>query len=636
MIEKVLDFIKRVNFIPPLLIFSFDIFIVTFVLFISFFILENLNLIDFDLSDFSRWSSLALFITALFMYTFKSYRSFLRYTEFYEIIKIASVFVFSFLVFIILESLNTNFELGVSVPVFYLLFVYLVSFVALSTYRLLVKEFYFFLNRENRTVKNIIIYGTDYSAITLYQLFKRDLNYKHQVVAFFDENLPDNSKQIYGVKIYSSLDLFEDCLNSFEVSEVIISSDSLSVEKKQFIFQACYRNQVEIKYFPSISELKNSSVNLEHLRKLKLEDLLGRSPIHIDQNHLSFNLKGRRVLVSGAGGSIGSELCRQICKYPIAKIILLDFAESALFEIQQELIRNFPTKKIEAVLCDIRSFADLEEVFIGYNPELVFHAAAYKHVPLMESFPKLAIQTNIFGTKNLVDLSIKFDVLKFLLISTDKAVNPSNVMGASKRCAELYVQSKTKLFGKSHSTEFVITRFGNVLGSNGSVIPLFTKQIENGGPVTVTHKDIVRYFMTIPEACSLVLEAFSMGKDGSVFVFDMGDPVRIVDLAEKMIKLTGKKPYIDIPIMFSGLRPGEKLFEELFNDSDEQSKTYNPKIFIINNNCDFDLNLDLEINRIKTMIENNADSNSLVKLIKEIIPEFKSQESKFVELDKTV
>ena len=426
----------------------------------------------------------------------------------------------------------------------------------------------------------------------------------------------------------------ESCLINFKVSELVISSDSLSIDKKQLIFKICHKYGVDIKYFPSVSELKNTPVDLSNLRKLRLEDLLGRPPIQIDQNHLSQSLNNKIILVSGAGGSIGSELCRQICKYPIKQLLLLDFAESALFEIHQELLRNFPGKNAEAILCDIRSNRDLEEVFKRFRPEFVFHAAAYKHVPLMEVFPKLAVQTNILGTRLLADLSIKYGVLKFLLVSTDKAVNPTNVMGASKRCAELYIQSKAFTRGSDHATEFVVTRFGNVLGSNGSVIPLFTKQIENGGPVTVTHRDIVRYFMTIPEACSLVLEAFSMGKAGNIFVFDMGDPVRILDLAEKMIILSGKKPYKDISISFTGLRPGEKLYEELFNKDEVQSTTYNPKIFIINTNLSSLSRIDSDLQEIQHLLEKNGDGKSLIKMIKKILPEYKNAEADYVELDR--
>lgn len=633
-LSHLFNFLKRVNFIPPLLIFFFDSFIVVFFLFTSYLVLENLYFSNMSVRDFTFWSMAVLFLSSLFMYIFKSYRSFLRYTEFYEIIRVASVFLFSFVSFFVLNQISIFFSWNLKVPLFFILFVYLVSFVVLSTYRLVVKEFYFFLNRESKISKKIIIYGTDYTAITLYQLFKRDLNYKHEVVAFFDENLPDSSKEIFGLKIYSNLEYLESCLIDYNISELIISSDSLSVDKKQLIFQICHNNSVDIKFFPSIAELKNTSADLSNLRKLRLEDLLGRPTIQIDQNHLSMNLNNKIILVSGAGGSIGSELCRQICKYPIKQLLLMDFAESALFEIHQELLRNFPGKDIDAILCDLRSIKDTEEIFKNFNPEFVFHAAAYKHVPLMEAFPKLAVQTNIIGTKILADLSIKYEVRKFLLVSTDKAVNPTNVMGASKRCAELYIQSKALASGGNHVTEFVITRFGNVLGSNGSVIPLFTKQIENGGPVTVTHKDIVRYFMTIPEACSLVLEAFSMGKTGNVFVFDMGSPVRILDLAEKMIKLSGKKPYDDISISFTGLRPGEKLYEELFNKDEVQSTTYNPKIFIINTNSNSFCDIDPELEKIEFFLENNGDEKSLIRIIKKIVPEYKNNDVDFVELNR--
>jgi len=631
---RIVSLVKSIKFIPSVLVLLFDLFILIFFLSIFYLVLENLYFLEMTLQDFTFWSLAVLFLFSLFMYFFKSYRSFLRYTEFYELIRVAAVFFFSFSAFFILNQFAILFSWEINVPLFFILFVYLMSFVALSTYRLIVKEFYFYLNRESKASKKVVIYGTDFAAITLYRLFKRDLNYRNEVVAFFDENLPESSKEIFGLKVYYDLDQLELCLTKFKVDELIISSDSLSIDKKQLIFQICHNHSVEIKFFPSIAELKTTSADLSNLCKLRLEDLLGRPTIQIDQNHLTLNLNNRVILVSGAGGSIGSELCRQICKYPIKQLLLLDFDESALFEIHQELLRKYPGKDIEAVLCDIRSNKDLEEVFKKFRPDFVLHAAAYKHVPLMEAFPKLAVQTNIIGTKILADLSIKYRVLKFLLVSTDKAVNPTNVMGASKRCAELYIQSKAFTTGSDHATEFVVTRFGNVLGSNGSVIPLFTKQIENGGPVTVTHPDIVRFFMTIPEACSLVLEAFSMGKAGNVFVFDMGNPVRILDLAEKMIKLSGKKPYEDIAISFTGLRPGEKLYEELFNKDEVQSTTYNPKIFIINTNLSSLSRIDSNLQEIQHLLEKNGDGKALIKMIKKILPEYKSAEADYVELDR--
>ena len=369
------------------------------------------------------------------------------------------------------------------------------------------------------------------------------------------------------------------------------------------------------------------------MRNINLEDLLGRESISINQDHLRANLLNKVVLVSGGVGSIRSEICRQLGKNNLSALIILDMTESALFDINEELNRHSVSFPVIPILADIRNKSSLMEIFEAYRSNYIFHAAAYKQIPLMESFPKLAIETNIIGSKNLADISELLGVEKFIFISTDNAVNPTNVTGASKRCAEIYMQSKFLANLSSLKTQFITTRFGNVLGSNGSVIPTFTKQIESGGPVTVTDKNIVRYFMTIPEACSLVLEAESMGNGGEIFVFDMGKPVKIFDLAIQMIKLSGRIPFKDIDIKFSGLRSREKIFKELVSSSEGYKQTYHPKIRIVESSPVEFLLMGLLLEELEAGIKNNLNEDRLVSILKVLIPEYKSKVPSFAILD---
>ena len=415
---------------------------------------------------------------------------------------------------------------------------------------------------------------------------------------------------------------------------LIIADENLTKDEKIEIIEDCLNYNIKVYNLPRLTDINDQKKVASNIRKIKIEDLLERKPIVINNNQISDQVKDKVVLVSGAAGSIGSEIVWQVAAFNPKKLILLDQAETPLHHISLEISKCNTTAEIICIIADVRNYDSLDRVFNDYNPDIVYHAAAYKHVPLMEMNPQQAIFTNVLGSKYMADLSLKYKAERFVMVSTDKAVNPSNVMGASKRIAEKYVQSLAQKLKKenNNTTKYITTRFGNVLGSNGSVVPLFTKQIENGGPITITHPDIIRYFMTIPEACQLVLEAGSMGNGGEIYIFDMGKPVKIIDLATKMIKLAGLEPQKDIEIKIVGLRPGEKLYEELLNDGSTTLPTHHEKIMIAQ-----DINEDYDF--ISTQIEDLKHLSAAylvldtVATMKKIVPEFKSLNSTFEKLD---
>jgi len=424
------------------------------------------------------------------------------------------------------------------------------------------------------------------------------------------------------------------------VEALLINPQELNRQEKQVIADYCLEHNLQILSPPPVSEWENGQLRVAKIKSLQIEDLLGRIPIKISVEEIGKSLEQKCVMITGAAGSIGSEIVRQVARFNPSLLLLCDAAESPLHYLQLEVIEKYPNLNFLPVICDVRNYDRMEQIFRTYHPHYIYHAAAYKHVPLMENHPAEAIYTNVLGSKNVVDLAVKYDSEAFVMISTDKAVNPTNVMGASKRIAEIYVQSLAEYLKdnpkiKDKRTRIITTRFGNVLGSNGSVIPRFKSQIEKGGPVTVTHPDIIRYFMTIPEACRLVLEAGNMGKGGEIFVFDMGDPVKIVDLAEKMIRLAGLVPYKDIEIKFTGLRPGEKLYEELLADEETTQPTYNEKI-MIGSAREYDYHVvQKQLNKLLSAVLSYQEEN-VVKLMKELVPEFISANSTYEEIDKEI
>lgn len=479
--------------------------------------------------------------------------------------------------------------------------------------------------------KKIIIYGAGEAGIIVKRSFDRNYKLNKRVIAFLDDNPKLHNKSVEGVKIYSSDFDYTSLSSNPSNIEMIIAINNFRGIKKQEIIERCLQNNTIVKIMPPVSAWINGEFNPKNMKSVRIEDLLEREPIKLSKKKINSELRNQIILITGAAGSIGSEIARQCIHFSPKKIILLDQAETPLFNIQNELSK---IQNVEIVVADVCNTARLERIFDHFKPSYVFHAAAYKHVPMMEDNPYEAINTNVFGTQNIANLSVKYKVNKFVFVSTDKAVNPSNIMGASKRIAEIYVQSldaKLQLESDKH-TRFVTTRFGNVLGSNGSVIPLFKKQIETGGPITVTHPEITRYFMTIPEACQLVLEAGVTGKGGEIYVFDMGESVKIVDLARKMVKLSGLVINKDIRIKFTGLRPGEKLKEELLNDLENTIGTHNPKIMIARvPNYNY-----LEVNKLISDLyqgKDNLKNSTLVKTMKKIVPEYISNNSVYEKLD---
>ena len=505
-------------------------------------------------------------------------------------------------------------------------------------YRLLVKEIFVYLKNGKlvKEFKNGIIFGAGEAGIIAQDAIKQDSITHFNTVAFLDDDPKKEGKNIDGKRIYKGLHNLEKLVDQFGITELIIAVTNLPVHRKKEVIDECLRLNISVSIVPPVHQWINDGLTAGAIREVKIEDLLSREQIILDNPKIKDDLEGKTILVTGAAGSIGSELCRQICHYDPKLVILFDNAESALYDIEQEFKENHANCPIKVVLGDVRNKKKVKEVFRDFRPQVVFHAAAYKHVPMMENYPEEAIQANVLGTKVLADISVLAKVDKFVFVSTDKAVNPTNVMGATKRAAEMYVQALNEYLAKNHKkyhTKFITTRFGNVLGSSGSVIPLFKKQIINGGPITVTHPEITRYFMTIPEACQLVLEAGIMGEGGEIYIFDMGEPIKILDLANKMIQLSGKKLGEDIEVIFTGLREGEKLYEELLNDFETVKITHHPKIKIAQvlpasfNKIDGQIELFIEL------IAKNSE-NELVSHLKVIVPEFISNSSRFEILDR--
>ncbi|WP_313096682.1 nucleoside-diphosphate sugar epimerase/dehydratase [Empedobacter sp.] len=504
--------------------------------------------------------------------------------------------------------------------------------------RLYYKWIYDYFFSKNKAVQRILIYGAGDSGLITRDILHNDTQFNYKVIGFIDDNISKVGTFIDGVKIYSIHDINEKFIDKHEITEIIISIQNIKTNQLLKLSKSIEELPVKIKIIPPISNWIDGTYKPAQIKQLKIEDLLGRESIQLNNPIINKEIKGKIVLVTGAAGSIGSEISRQIAMMDFDQLILIDHAESALYDIQQYLKNDLSDDKqnrIDYIVSSVRDRKRMLSLFDKYRPQIIFHAAAYKHVPLMEKFPYEAINTNVYGTKIIADLANDFGAEKFVMVSTDKAVNPTNVMGATKRVAEIYVNC----INEKSKTNYIVTRFGNVLGSNGSVIPLFKRQLEHGGPLTVTHPDITRFFMTIPEACQLVLEAAIMGKGGEIFVFDMGESMKIIDLAKRMIRLSGYKYPEEIDIKIVGLRPGEKIYEELLANDENTIKTHHEKIMIAKvntNKCQNNKKLIEELCLLSSSIEKHEQVMHLVAKIKEIVPEFKSQNSEFEKLDNLI
>ncbi|MGB5824680.1 MAG: nucleoside-diphosphate sugar epimerase/dehydratase [Proteocatella sp.] len=475
--------------------------------------------------------------------------------------------------------------------------------------------------RKERPYKKILILGAgDAGALTAKELLKQ-MDNASIAAGFLDDDPNKIGKKINGIPVLDNIDNVAEIVDSYEIEEIILAIPTISNKRKKEILECCKETGVKMRILPGIYELIDGKVHVEQIRDVQIEDLLGRETVKLDNPRIQQDIQGKVVLVTGGGGSIGSELCRQIAKFNPKQLVIFDIYENTTYDVQNELLGSFPDLDLEVLIGSVRDTRRLEHVFEEYRPQIVFHAAAHKHVPLMEQSPFEAIKNNSIGTLNTAHVAGKHGVSRFVFISTDKAVNPTNIMGASKRISEIIIQNIDAIYP---DTEFVAVRFGNVLGSNGSVIPLFKKQIEKGGPITVTHPEIIRYFMTIPEAAQLVLQAGTMAKGGEIFVLDMGEPVKIVSLAEDLIRLSGFEPYEDIEIKFTGLRPGEKLYEELLLDEEGIEHTGHEKIFIgkpLNIKREF---IEENLKQLKQSIENN-DIIKLEKNIRNLVPNYKNK-----------
>mgnify|MGYP000879277757 FL=1 len=623
--------ISSLRYLPRWMVFLIDVCILFISLGIAFYILNKITVLPKFLSI--EWKYIIIIGTnILFMYLFKTFAGIIRHSTFIDIQKI---FWSSFITVVFLLVLKYSTFWLTKIKLFYtplLLLYFVISFTALLVFRLAVKQSFYFVKHVKASTqkKRIMVLGiSDHSVAIAGAILDND-NLPYELVGFLTKRNDSKYAKILGLKILTQDKFVNKSKEQLGLEGVLLLKERLTKEELDEWVNILLDKDLEILQAPVVEKFSNKKIEA-NIRNLQIEDLLDREPISIQNEEVMRRHFEKAVLVTGGAGSIGSEIVRQVAQFKPSLLVVLDQAETPLHEIQLEMEEKYPDINFRFILGDISNKHRLEPLFQKYNFSMVYHAAAYKHVPLIENNPHEAILVNVFGTKNLATLSSKYKINRFVMISTDKAVNPTNVMGASKRGAELLVQALQDVPG--NTTKFITTRFGNVLGSNGSVIPHFKKQIEKGGPVTITHPDIVRYFMTIPEACELVLQAGTMGKGGEIFVFDMGEPVKIKDLAIKMIKLSGFEPEIDIKLKYTGLRPGEKLYEELLSDGTKNLPTPHEKIMVsMDPHMEFE-DIECLANRI-TKAALRRDQIEVVKLLKKMVPEFISNNSVFEKLDK--
>ncbi len=589
---------------------------------------------NFDLKNdyFNSIWQVVLFVLIIRLIVFlltRSYAGIIRFTGTKDAVRIIAVITVTNAFYVLINYILFRFyNQKYLIPFSVILIDYFVSIFLLTGFRFFVKTIYFEANNLFKKEKKVVIVGINDEAITTKRVLTTDPEIKYKVEAFIDPYGTGKKKQLDGIKFYKPEDL-KKILEKNNICELIISDKTISPNLKQNIIDLCFEYNVNILTLPDPKDWINGELTHRQIRKINIEDLLEREPIKLDEKQIKKDILNKVILVTGAAGSIGSEIVFQLTKFRPKLIIAFDQAESPLYNLELELKEKYGFYNFEIVIGDVTNPVRMKKVFETFKPDTVYHAAAYKHVPMMENNPSEAVRVNIYGTKIVADLSSEFNVSKFVMISTDKAVNPTNVMGASKRTAEIYIQT----LQQKSQTIFITTRFGNVLGSNGSVIPRFKQQIEEGGPVTVTHPEITRYFMTIPEACQLVLQAGALGKGNEIFIFDMGKSVKIVNLAKKMIQLYGLKLGVDIHLKFTGLRPGEKLYEELLADKENTLPTVHNKIMIAKTRQYPPEEIIPKIEKLISVLQNH-NNFEIVGLMKEIIPEFISKNSVYETLDK--
>lgn len=626
---------KTLNVLPRWIIVLIDLTIFSLAALVGYML--RLNFLVDELYEFDFLRGIAIYTISGLISSLltRSFAGIIRYTGIQDTLRVLYANLITLAIVFAINSISEN-----SVPYSVALIAFLVSLVFSISYRLLVKELFAFYRTVPKSQRKVLIMGAGRSGMITKQLIDNDTKSNVKVVGFLEDNPRKIGNVISGVKIFSAKDEFEKVVLKHNPSELILAATQLSVDRKNDLVDKCLEFGIKVTSVPSADQWIGGEFDINQIKEVKIEDLLGRNAIILKNKFISKQLNDKCVLITGAAGSIGSEIVRQVVRYNPSKVILLDQSETGLFEVENE-IRSIKKmgKDLISFVGDVTNINRMRECFDSFRPHLIFHAAAYKHVPMMEMNVPEAINCNIIGTKNLADLSVEFDVEKFVMISTDKAVNPTSVMGATKRAAEVYVQSLNEFLISidSESTKFITTRFGNVLGSNGSVIPIFKRQIQAGGPITVTHPEITRFFMTIPEACGLVLEAGTMGEGGEIFVFDMGKSVKIVDLAKRMIQLSGLTEGKDIDIVFTGLRPGEKLYEELLDDKENNLATHHPKIMIAQTRkIDFK-EVKERVDKLEYYItdgSNQVDKEmAMVKTLKSMLLEYKSKSSKFEALD---
>jgi FlaA1/EpsC-like NDP-sugar epimerase len=615
--------------IPRWMVFASDMLAVFLVFLFAYLLRFNFVVSDFNLNLAFYHALVTVGIYALFSVVFRSYSGLIRHTTLTDIFNVFVTTSASLLVMLAFSLVGRviGWNRILVVPLSIIIIHYVTITVWLFFVRVTIKILYRLVSTTEKKKKRVLIYGAGKVGLVVKRVIYSDTEGNYHVTGFLDDNRNLQGKKLNGIPVYAPGILNQAFLQKHGIEGLIFGIRNMPPAVKSTFIRKALDLGLEVLETPGVDTWLDGQFSVKQIRQVKLEDLLGRDPIQLNMNKIRIGLSGKTILVTGAAGSIGSELVRQLSRFPIRKLVLVDQAETPVFHLENELKKYYSQCPVQLLLTDVTHPDKMERIFQEYRPEVVFHAAAYKHVPLLEDNPHEALRVNVGGTKNVARLAHHYGVKKFVLISTDKAVNPTNAMGASKRLCEIIVQLKAQQPG--NKTQFIITRFGNVLGSNGSVIPIFTGQIAGGGPVTVTHPEITRYFMTIPEACQLVLEAGFMGKGGEIYVFDMGSPVKIVDLAHQMIRLSGLIPEKDIKIVFTGLRPGEKLHEELLTSNENTLPTHNPQIKIaqVENTADKVL-----LTKINALLANlySLSNQEVFDVLKELLPEYQNSEEKAI------